>query len=84
VKYYFVKRKFGLSIHFKNHIVSVFAALVVFSCMMVLPFGDMPIINIILKPVLVTVLFGILIWWLNPGGEIRGLLRAQFFQLMKR
>jgi O-antigen/teichoic acid export membrane protein len=84
VKYYFVKRKFGLSIHFKNHIVSVLAALVVFSCMMVLPFGDMPVINIILKPALVTVLFGVLIWWLNPGGEIRSLLRAQFCQFMKR
>lgn len=78
VKYYFVKRKFGLSIHFKNHIVSVLAALMVFSCMIVLPFGEMPIINIILKPVLVTVLFGILIWWINPGGEIRGMLVDQY------
>lgn len=70
-KYIFVKKSFQFSIVWKDHLKIGLMTLTVFFVIYIIPFAWHPIINIILKSLLISLLLGMGMWWLNPLGEFR-------------
>ena len=76
IKHLFVKYRFGLNLHFIHHIYIIISGGISFCIMWYMPMSFHPIINMIVKSLLTTSIFGVLIYWLNPGGEIREILKT--------
>lgn len=84
MKYYFLKSRFGFSIHWQPHTAVLVAGLIVFVIMHVLTFSFLPVINIVLKSIITSVLFGTLILIFNPGGEIRALADSYIRKFVRK
>nr|HRO73668.1 polysaccharide biosynthesis C-terminal domain-containing protein [Saprospiraceae bacterium] len=84
MKYYFLKSRFGFSIHWQPHTAILVAGLIVFVIMHVLTFSFLPVINIVLKSIITSVLFGTLILIFNPGGEIRALADSYIRKFVRK
>jgi O-antigen/teichoic acid export membrane protein len=75
IKHAFVRYRFGLQLHIRDHFFVFLAAAATFAVIYVLPVQWMPVLNMVIRSVMSTLIFGILIWWVNPGGEIRTLVQ---------
>lgn len=73
LKYFFVKVRFGFYLSFDRHMYVVLIGIISFSILFILQLDFHPIINIIIKSCITTTVFGLLIYALNPGGEIRNI-----------
>lgn len=74
IKYNFLNAKFKFSIKWKPHFLIAGIGIIVFGVMYVIIPDFHPIINIIIKASLMTILFVTLVLIVNPGGEIRKLV----------
>lgn len=90
LKHIFVRRRFGFTLSFESHFLVILIGLMVFAVLYFFSFEFHPFINMVLKSLMTTLLFIILIWKINPGGEIRHLLTNSinnyktFFPKMKK
>lgn len=75
VKHFFVKYRFGFDLSFTQHFYIVLAGCLSFMILWFLPLTFHPIVNMFIKSVITTSAFGFLIYWFNPGGEIRGIVK---------
>jgi len=74
VKHAFVRYRFGLKLQIRDHVLVVFIFGVTFVAMYIIKLPWMPVVNIVIRSVVSTLVFGLLMWWINPGGELRILL----------
>jgi O-antigen/teichoic acid export membrane protein len=82
-KYIFVKKSFQFSIVWADHVRIILWTLGVFVSIYALSFTWGPIVNIFVKSLLISLLLGLGVWWLNPLGEIRHMARDMFFKATK-
>ncbi len=82
MKYIFVQREFQLNIIWADHIKVLIWSIAVFLSVYWIPFSSMPIINMIVKGILITGLFGAGMIWINPMGEMRDLARDFYKKLI--
>ncbi|MFN8339283.1 MAG: polysaccharide biosynthesis C-terminal domain-containing protein [Saprospiraceae bacterium] len=80
LKNYFVKRRFGYFIDFSPHLKIVISGLICFGMMYFVSLPWHPIISIIIKCTLTTTIFGGLMYYFNPGGEIRQIVHNYWQQ----
>ncbi|MBK8828094.1 MAG: polysaccharide biosynthesis C-terminal domain-containing protein [Saprospiraceae bacterium] len=71
LKYFFVQFRFGFSLHFGNHILIIFAGIICFIVLSFVQPSFHPIVNLCLKSITIATIYGLLMYFLNPGGEIR-------------
>jgi O-antigen/teichoic acid export membrane protein len=84
LKHFFVKIKFGFDLKFGSHLYVVFSAFISFIIVYFLPLAFQPIINMIIKSMVTTLIFGTLIYLFNPGGEIQHLAKEYVLKLKRR
>jgi O-antigen/teichoic acid export membrane protein len=74
LKHFFVKYRFGFDLKFRNHFWVLLSAFLSFVTLYFIHPDLHPIVNIVLKSSITTVVFGSLIYLINPGGVWRNLL----------
>ncbi|MCE2789099.1 MAG: polysaccharide biosynthesis C-terminal domain-containing protein [Saprospiraceae bacterium] len=82
LKYLYVSRKFSFSLNFRPHLILLLITCLMLVIFSVVPFHWEPIINLILKGVLVTLLSALFFWTLNPG-NIRDVMNQSITAMEK-
>ena len=75
LKHLFVQKRFGFVLDFGSHFKILLAGSIVFTILYVIPFQLHPVLNVILKTIIISAAFGGLMWIFNPGVEIRNTFR---------
>lgn len=71
IKYIFVQVRFGFRLHFGSHILIIASGLICFVLLSFVQPSFHPIVNLCLKSMTVASIYGLLMYFLNPGGEIK-------------
>ena len=71
IKYVFVQVRFGFRLHFRSHILIIASGLFCFVVLSLVNTTFHPIVNLCLKSIIIATIYGLLMYFLNPGGEIR-------------
>ncbi len=71
IKYIFVQVRFGFRLHFGSHILIIASGLFCFVVLSLVNTTFHPIVNLCLKSITIATIYGLLMYFLNPGGEIR-------------
>ena len=74
LKHLFVRQRFGFTLIFQDHWLVILIGFIIFAILYFLRFEFHPIINMVLKSLVTTILFLVLIWKFNPGDDIRNLI----------
>jgi O-antigen/teichoic acid export membrane protein len=83
LKHFFVKYRFGFNLKFRNHFWVLLSAFLSFTTLYFIHPDLHPIVNIVLKSSITTVVFGSLIYLINPGGVWRDLLHDYLTKIKK-
>lgn len=83
LKNYFVKKRFGYHIDFSPHMLIMLSGVISFAMMYFVSFPWHPIVSIILKCTLTTTIFGCLMYYFNPSGEIRQMTHNYWQQIRR-
>jgi O-antigen/teichoic acid export membrane protein len=75
LKHLLLKYRYGFFIQWKDHYRILGVGIFVFGMMYLLPVSFHPIFNIIIRSSLTSILFFSLIYWVNPGGKIKGMVQ---------
>jgi len=78
LKYVFVWQKFGVSPFTEKHVPLLLMSTVIFLVFLFVPFPFSPVVNILVRSVLTTLIFVFAIWKMNISPDINQLIRATF------
>jgi O-antigen/teichoic acid export membrane protein len=76
LKHLLLKYRYGFFIAWKDHYRILGVGIIVFGIMYLLQVSFHPIFNIIIRSSLTSILFFSLIYWVNPGGDIRNIVKG--------
>ena len=84
IRYFFLKNKFQLDPFSSAHLRLILVGLIVFTLFWVTPFPFSPVVSIILRSVLTTILYVGIVYALNISPDINQLIRSTFEKVLKK